>query len=256
LHAFDGYSVLWCDPRWFTLGLKPTYGVRRQELIVKEAPRDVVDEGRRTYEAWRSRRETALRSGKAPSLSIQTIREWAAELRPGAPPGIDPGLVETITIERSERTRPRPVGPMFGRLVHAVLALAPFDADARLLADLAATEGRVLGTPAESIAAAASLVGDVLSHDLLARARAAAGRGMCRREAPVILSLADGSLVEGVVDLAFEENGAWTIIDYKTDRELADTAGDRHRRQVALYASAVAQATGQPASGVLIKISG
>ena len=77
---------------------------------------------------------------------------------------------------------------------------------------------------------------------------------LCRRETPLTLSLADGTLVEGVVDLAFEENGAWTIVDYKTDRELAAAGEDRYRRQVALYASAVAQATGKPATGVLIRI--
>jgi ATP-dependent exoDNAse (exonuclease V) beta subunit len=253
-HAFDGYSVLWCDPRWFTLGLKPSYGVRRQELIVKEAPREVIEEGRRTYDGWRSTRDSALRTGSIRSLSVQTIRCWAADLRPDTPPDLAPGLVATVNIERPAGADSRPAGAMFGRLVHAVLAQAPFDADAALLGDLAAAEGRVMGATADSIAAAARVAGDVLSHDLLVRARTAAGHGMCRREAPVILSLADGSLLEGVVDLAFEENGAWTVIDYKTDRELAAAADDRHRRQVALYASAVSRATGQPASGVLIRI--
>ena len=31
----------------------------------------------------------------------------------------------------------------------------------------------------------------------------------------------DGTLVEGIVDLAFEEAGEWTVVDYKTDREIA-----------------------------------
>ena len=56
-------------------------------------------------------------------------------------------------------------------------------------------------------------------------------------------------LVEGIVDLAFEEHGAWTVVDYKTDRELAAAGEDRYRRQVALYASAIAQATGAPCGG-------
>ena len=54
--------------------------------------------------------------------------------------------------------------------------------------------------------------------------------------------------------MAFEENGVWTVIDYKTDRELAAIGEDRYRRQVAFYASAVAQATGQPARGVLVRV--
>jgi len=106
----------------------------------------------------------------------------------------------------------------------------------------------------DEVATAAELVTRVLAHEWLARARAAAARGSCRREAPVTLSLADGTLVEGVVDLAFEEDGAWTIIDYKTDRELAAAGENRYRRQVALYAAAVAQATGKTARGILIRV--
>jgi ATP-dependent helicase/nuclease subunit A len=67
----------------------------------------------------------------------------------------------------------------------------------------------------------------------------------------------DGALVElieGIVDLAFEEEGRWTVVDYKTDRELAASGEERYRRQVGLYASAIAQATGAPASGVLVRI--
>jgi ATP-dependent exoDNAse (exonuclease V) beta subunit len=61
-------------------------------------------------------------------------------------------------------------------------------------------------------------------------------------------------LVEGVVDLAFEEGGRWTVVDYKTDRELAATGEEQYRRQVALYAQAVAQATGGQTAGVLVRV--
>ena len=60
-------------------------------------------------------------------------------------------------------------------------------------------------------------------------------------------------MVEGVVDLAFEEAGAWTIVDYKTDRELSQ-AEPAYRRQVALYATAIARATGQTASAVILRL--
>ena len=86
------------------------------------------------------------------------------------------------------------------------------------------------------------------------RARAAEARGACRRETPVTCTLPDGTMIEGIVDLAFEEQDGWTVVDYKTDRELAAIGEDRYRRQVALYASAIAQATGRPASGVLIRV--
>jgi ATP-dependent helicase/nuclease subunit A len=66
--------------------------------------------------------------------------------------------------------------------------------------------------------------------------------------------MADGALIEGVVDLAFEEAGEWIVVDYKTDREVAQSGEDRYRRQVAFYASAIAQATGQPAHGILMRV--
>jgi ATP-dependent helicase/nuclease subunit A len=39
--------------------------------------------------------------------------------------------------------------------------------------------------------------------------------------------LDDGSLVEGVVDLAFRDFIGWTVLDLKTDREFA-TSSDRY----------------------------
>ena len=51
--------------------------------------------------------------------------------------------------------------------------------------------------------------------------------------------LPDGMIVEGIVDLAFEEHGTWIVVDYKTDREFAAGGEERYRRQVALYAAAI-----------------
>ena len=87
----------------------------------------------------------------------------------------------------------------------------------------------------------------LFAHGLLARARVADARGACRRETPVTCLLPDGTMLEGVVDLAFEEAGAWTVVDYKTDREILADGEARYRRQVALYASAIAQATAEAA---------
>ncbi len=49
LHRFDGYDVVWWDPRALALGARPPFGVRREELIVKDVPRDVVSDGRTQY---------------------------------------------------------------------------------------------------------------------------------------------------------------------------------------------------------------
>jgi ATP-dependent exoDNAse (exonuclease V) beta subunit len=94
----------------------------------------------------------------------------------------------------------------------------------------------------------------VLDHELWKRARAADEKGACRRETPVTVVLDDGTLAEGVIDLAFEQDGTWTVIDYKSDRAFDEAGEDRYRQQVALYASAIAKATGQPVVPVLVRI--
>ena len=77
--------------------------------------------------------------------------------------------------------------------------------------------------------------------------------GRCRRETPVACREPDGSLVEGVLDLAFEDADGWTVVDFKTDAEIGGELG-RYRRQVALYASVVAKATGKDVTPVLLHL--
>ena len=52
-------------------------------------------------------------------------------------------------------------------------------------------------------------------------------------------------MIEGMLDLAFEENGVTVVVDFKTDHELA-AGEDRYRAQVQQYVNAVARATGCP----------
>lgn len=54
-------------------------------------------------------------------------------------------------------------------------------------------------------------------------------------------------LVQGVVDLCFLENGAWTLVDYKTDRVArASDLAARYARQMAYYRRALEAATPYP----------
>jgi ATP-dependent exoDNAse (exonuclease V) beta subunit len=145
-------------------------------------------------------------------------------------------------------------GTRFGDLVHALLAAVPFGADRAAVDDLASVHGRIVRATDEEVTAASATVARVLSHTIVQRARDAETRGACRREAPVTCMVGRGELVEGVVDLAFEENGEWTVVDYKTDREIAADGEERYKRQVAFYARAIAGAMGQPARGVLVRL--
>ena len=119
---------------------------------------------------------------------------------------------------------------------------------------------RLLGSSLAERDAAIVAVTRALGHPLLRRATAAAGLGLCRRETPVSVVLADGTLLEGVVDAAFFDDaggegagGAWTVVDFKTDQELS-VHEPIYRRQVALYAHAIAAATGQPTCAVLLRV--
>ena len=71
----------------------------------------------------------------------------------------------------------------------------------------------------------------------------------------MLLTLDDGTLAEGVVDLAFREDAAdfagWTVVDFKTDREFAASSA-RHIAQVGLYSKAVQMATASPARGIVL----
>ena len=264
LHAFDdpgspkpgqgGYSVVWWDPSALKLDEKPTFGVRREDLIVKDVPKNVIADGRSRYDRWHLARDDARESGAVPSLAVETVRDWSS--REGGESTKDEGRRTSVTVVGEGRSgeEARAGGIGFGLLVHALLAEAPFGADRAALDALAAITSRVYGLSDAEAVAGAAVVERLLTHDVLARARAADARGACRRETPVTCTLPDGTLIEGVVDLAFEEAGEWTVVDYKTDREIAASGEDRYRRQVALYASAIAQATGRPAHGVLIRV--
>jgi len=74
-----------------------------------------------------------------------------------------------------------------------------------------------------------------------------------RRETPVSWVQKDGMMIEGVLDLAFDESGETIVVDFKTDHELA--AGEaRYRAQLRQYLNAVSRVTGRPASGVLFRV--
>jgi ATP-dependent exoDNAse (exonuclease V) beta subunit len=265
--AFDGYDVVWWDPGALDLGRKPPFGVRREDLIVKDVPKHVIADGRSRYDQWLMARSDAREAGERPSMRVATVRELVHEEAPmdrraevlrhenDALRRVDDAsrAVQTVDLRRAAH-EDRPGGQGFGLLVHELLSRTPFDAAPEALALQAETQARVLGLTAAEAGEAASLAARVMAHELWTRARAADARGACRRETPVTLLLEDGTLVEGIVDLAFEEAGSWTVVDYKSDRELAAEGEDRYRRQVALYASAIERATSRPAAAVLVRI--
>jgi ATP-dependent exoDNAse (exonuclease V) beta subunit len=111
-------------------------------------------------------------------------------------------------------------------------------------------QARILAAPAHEAHAAAAAVAAALHHPLL---RAAAAASDCRRELPIMLRADDGTLIEGALDLAYRDADGWTVIDFKTDQDVGGRA-DLYRRQVALYARALQEATGVTARAVLLRV--
>ncbi|HWQ06989.1 MAG TPA: UvrD-helicase domain-containing protein [Feifaniaceae bacterium] len=63
-------------------------------------------------------------------------------------------------------------------------------------------------------------------------------------------------LLQGVMDACFVENGAWVIVDYKTDRvrpeESAEQAAQKHALQLSLYATSLEALTKLPVKEKLV----
>ena len=135
-----------------------------------------------------------------------------------------------------------------------MLAAVDLDASADDIAAVAQANASLIDATAGEIDATVKTVRRVLHHPLPQRAARAK---VLRRETPVRHYREDGTLIEGVIDLAFQENtpefNGWIAVDFKTDREI-EKAENQHRAQVAAYVEAVRIATGCPASGFLLVV--
>jgi hypothetical protein len=246
--AEAGYGVVFWDPRALAQDVATRLGIRRVDLISRDAPRAIVDADLATFQAWSSAREAALVHGSLASVRCRTATAHAVLRSEAASP-----LGRTIELVHVAREPVRPGGSRFGALVHAVLAIAPLGADEAAITRLAEQQGRVLAALPDEVAAGARAAFNALAHPLLQRAAQARTRGDCRRETPVTIRDTEGALIEGVVDLAFREAERWTVIDFKTDQDISRGL-DAYRQQVAAYADAIEAATGQQASAVLLLV--
>jgi ATP-dependent exoDNAse (exonuclease V) beta subunit len=244
------YSAVWWDPHVLALRADPGYGLRRDDLIAKDGDATAVAARLAAYDEWQAARAETIRRGSAPSIAVETATALATEHSGAA--AIEQAPIEVISLSAVVG---RPFGPAFGTLVHATLATVPLDAGETIVSATAATQARILpfDLPPEEVYAAAEVVSSALRHPLFERVRAAERRQRCHREWPVIWQAPSGVLVEGTIDLVFEEKGALIALDFKTDRELA-TDLDRYKRQLTYYCRALEAATGEPAHGVLLRV--
>ena len=249
----DGVTVVWWDPLLLEGKGDDTRGLRRDDLISKEARPEDVAADRARYDAWIRDRVRVRDEGSKPSLQIVTATEFATATV-GTPdtPGT-PGTLESVAVVDAGVIGPRPSGKRFGIFVHALLAAVPLDASAKDVEDLARLHAKVLGATDAERDEAARVVTRAIAHPVLAEAREAETSGRaCRREAAVSIVI-DDVLVDGQVDLAFETEDGWVVVDFKTDAEIG-ASEESYRRQVALYVHAIAAVTQRPARGLLLRV--
>ena len=249
----DEYHVTWWDPHALALDAGSSFGLRRDDLIAKDG--DAGGSARRlaSYREWEAARASALAEAGLPSISSRTVTEMAADRELPLLAG-DFFQVEVVDVPRVSG---RPFGPRFGTLVHTTLATIPLDADEETVRRVASTQARVLlgsgdGVEAEVYAGVEAVMA-VLRHPLFDRVRKASGARKCFRELPLIWQSPQGPLVEGTIDLAFEEQDQLIVLDFKTDREM-DREEERYRRQLGIYCRALSELRGMKTRGILMRI--
>ena len=238
-YDFDEYSVTWWDSKTLRLDVPITLGIPQRELLGRDAPPGVIDEDLRSYASWREEKEITIANGATPMRRIETAIERSLRER-------DTSVIEMLSISRGTSFRH---GARYGALLHAVLATIDLHGTTDAIRAAAELQARILGAPKEEVDAAVATLQDVVAHPLMQRARSSAN---VRREVPVTLAEED-VVLEGIADLAFEESERWIVVDFKTDAEIGDRL-DAYKRQVGIYADAIARATGRPAVGALFQI--
>ena len=247
----ETFSVVWWDPILLERPGEDTRGLRRDDLIAKDARPEDVAFDRARYETWQRDRARVHARASEPSLRVMTATEFVQQaLLDTRLQRLDANDVEILDAGVAS---PRPSGRRFGVLVHALLAAVPMNATADRIRDIAALQARVLATSDDERDAAAAIVERTLKHRLLDEARAALAAGRaCRREAPISIMHND-TLIDGQIDLAFETSAGWRVVDFKTDAELGG-AEEVYRLQVALYARALQTITGRRAAATILRV--
>jgi ATP-dependent exoDNAse (exonuclease V) beta subunit len=228
------HEVVWWDPSKLTLDVDGGLGIR-QQLLVDDGGASLAE-----YRAWQAERARVLAVGSTLGLDV-----FLASQAQTAPAG-----AIVVEISSTAKTGVRPGGRRFGTLVHSVLRDVALDAAADSIKRMVRSNSRAIGATEQESEAARAAVTAALAHPLITAARRAE---RCYREYPVTLRLDGDRVVEGVIDLAFLEEGRWTIVDFKTDADTAEVRA-QYQRQLQWYAFAMTEMTGLPARGVLLGV--
>ncbi len=226
-----GARVFWFDPEQLDLKQPEQVGLNRSAML--KGSDEEAQQGFEEYQRWRARRASLVAAGSTPAQTVIL----ASELRHTPPECANiPVVRDTVQWEGQ-----RPSSRNFGKLVHAVLQSWNSDNPERI----AEVCGRRWNSSEQEVRLAAEVARAAMQHPLLAASSATE----VHHELPVSVTLSTGEIIEGIVDLAWSDGSSWRVVDYKTGKP-----EEKHEAQVRVYAFALQQATGLPATAHLLEI--
>ena len=242
------YQVVWWDPHALELGSPQVGGLRRDDLIAKDGDLAGVERRMGEYRAWQSDRAAAVSQARAATIVAHTATELARGRGSSSGSGI---RIDVIDVPRHGRSAVRAAI----RIVGACDALPPSRSTRipRPCCTTARTHARVLLADERRGERGGRRGEPGVGQPLFDEVRQAQASGACLRECPVLWRLPDGTLLEGTVDVVYEQGGGLTILDFKTDREPSELK-DQYERQLRLYCQAFAALRRKPVRGVLVRI--
>ena len=133
-------------------------------------------------------------------------------------------------------------GAALGTLMHQVVQWLPLEAQDRATIEqrLDALEERAFLTSEERAAVDVAMLERFYASDFVRRLTSVAKR--IEHEVSFTMRM-DETMVDGQIDLFFETDEGYEIVDFKTDRAMNAA---RYREQLALYAQALSAARGKP----------
>ncbi len=239
---------------WSLSELPALRGESRPFVRFKEASPGEARSAAEDRKIWIAERSALLaRARRAPVSLAPSMLAAAAAPAPGearsfeaAGPSPEAGLEESVpggvyreeaaSLDTARRDKARSRSLLLGEAFHRIMELADLSG-ARPVEELAASVAASLGIPDEA-RELGRLAANALGSDLIARAARAR---RVYREVPFSVST-KGAYVEGRIDLLFEDEAGWTLVDYKTDEVPAEIPADRietYRQQAGVYALAL-----------------
>jgi ATP-dependent exoDNAse (exonuclease V) beta subunit len=220
------HTVEWFDPKLLEIQRPQLTGVGHEDLLADTEARSA---GLQKYQQWTVNRQAAIDAGSSRMFTVVRATE---------PGDLEEARHIDVDVVRIAEGKHRS-GRAFGKVVHALLADRDPERGARGYA-------RQHGLPEAEVPIAIETARTALSHPVLA---AAAQSQRCYRELPVSARLADGTIVEGRIDLAYYDGETWTVVDYKTGPRRSGS-----EQQLRRYAWALERATGGPVRAIVLEI--